>query len=116
VWRHDDRGQPLDAADLNAMITAWRLAQARLAPNPGPFAIEADVLASRERVTRLLVALADVAAGQLLAVAALDLGEDSTEEEQLRYARDLADQAIADQTMAAHAVELGDEPGAPGET
>jgi hypothetical protein len=57
------------------------------------------------------VALAEVAAAQLLTVAALVLGEDSSEEEQLSYARDLADQTIAEQTMAAHAVDLGDEPG-----
>jgi hypothetical protein len=110
AFRFDDHGQPLDTAELSTMIIAWRLARARLAPNAEPFRMETQAVASRERLTMLLRALADVAAGQMLAVAALALGEDSTKEEQISWARDLADQAIADQTMAAHAVDLGDEP------
>jgi hypothetical protein len=110
AFRFDDHGRPLDAAELDAMITSWRLMRSRLERSSEPFVIEHDLAASQERLTRLLWALSELAAGMLLTCAALDLGEDSTAEEQAAYARDHADRAIEEQMMAAHAIDLGEPP------
>jgi hypothetical protein len=109
AFRFDDHGQPLDAADFDAMLTAWRLVRSRLDPERESFPIEPEKCTA-ESLMRLLWAVAEAAASWMLAYAALDLGEDSTAEQQATHARAQAERTITDITMAAHATEFGNPP------
>jgi hypothetical protein len=114
VRTYDD-GQPVDAAGHDALITAWRLLAAQLDGQPGDkfdlpgIAVTLDngqVRVSHDAIRGLILALASIANGQILACAVLALGDDATEEAQLGWARGLIGESIAEQTLDAHAADL----------
>jgi hypothetical protein len=114
VKTYDD-GQPIGAAGHDALITAWRFLAAQLDGQPGDqFQLpgitvtveDGEVRVSQEAVERLIISLAGIANAQLLANATLVLGEDAGEEAEHAWARGMISEAIAEQTLDAHATDL----------